>query len=353
MNVTYLFGAGASAKSLPIVSNMKDRFSIFNDFISRYIDIPNKKAVEDLAGSLLTQIRTHASPDTYAKKLHLQEGLIHSSKKDLFILKHYLSLFFIAEQSAFYKNFRTESGAWPVPFPTVDARYDPFLATLLQKQGGKILLPKEVNIVSWNYDSQLELAYTAFSKCKLNDALALFNEIPSTAPLAPGGSVIKLNGTAGMYFDEDGKHPSHLLSDGKEEFDIDDFKSLLESFARLRPGLVGNHKDYKPPFINFAWEEDPFSRGNSKELISILNNTQILVIIGYSFPNFNRQVDRQLMKQMSHSLEKIYYQGEAVHLDSLIVRLQEGIMKHHNFKIDRIPLVKYTDIDQFCIPYEL
>ena len=106
MNVTYLLGAGASAQSLPVVSNMKDRFSLFNDFIIRYVDIPNKNTVHDMIKHLLGQIKSHASVDTFAKKLHLQENFKSTAKGELFLLKHYLSLFFIAEQSAFYKSYR-------------------------------------------------------------------------------------------------------------------------------------------------------------------------------------------------------------------------------------------------------
>ena len=352
MNVTYLLGAGASAKSLPVVSNMKDRFRRFNSFISRNIDIPNKEIVIDLMNLCLKQIEAHASVDTFAKKLYLQDTFKMSAKAELFIIKHYLSLFFIAEQSAFYKEFKSESGEMIAPFPVIDPRYDPFLATLLQKSGKKVLLPENVNIVSWNYDYQLELAYTAFAKCSLQDALIQFNEIPTSNSLGPRGKIFKLNGTAAMYFDENEKSPSHLLSNGKEEFDLSDFKNLLESFAALKSVILSSNDHYRKPYINFAWEDSPFKRNNAEDLKNVLRQTKILVIIGYSFPNFNRLVDRELFKHLT-SLEKIYYQTEEKFIKSLTIRLQEGIMKHNNDYAERLSVVDYTDIDQFCIPFEL
>jgi hypothetical protein len=336
MDVTYLLGAGASAKSLPIVSNMKDRFKKFNNFIFRSVDTPNKAGVMDIIRYTLKQIEAHASVDTYAKKMYLQNDFTIAAKSELFLLKHYVSLFFIAEQSAFYKNHKSQNGEMPVPFPEIDPRYDPFLATLLQKKEHKVLIPENVNIISWNYDYQLELAYTAFARCTLNEALVRFNEIPSTFPIDPGGRIFKLNGTAAMYFDENETSPSHLLSNGKEEFDLSDFKNLLESFAQLRNVIVNSTDYYRKPFINFAWEDSPFKRDNAEDLRNILMRTKILVIVGYSFPNFNRLVDRELFKYLTN-LEKIYYQTEEKYVKSLTIRLEHvwefSLVQSHNLEI--------------------
>lgn len=46
--------------------------------------------------------------------------------------------------------------------------------------------------------------------------------------------------------------------------------------------------------LKFAWDSKD-DQDNSKQTIkSIMNQTDSLVVIGYSFPNYNRSVDREL-----------------------------------------------------------
>ena len=66
--------------------------------------------------------------------------------------------------------------------------------------------------------------------------------------------------------------------------------------------------------LSFAWEDEAIS---SKKIFheqrlpvarEIASQTQILVIIGYSFPFFNRDIDKVIMNTMMPSLQKIYVQ---------------------------------------------
>jgi hypothetical protein len=66
--------------------------------------------------------------------------------------------------------------------------------------------------------------------------------------------------------------------------------------------------------LNFAWENDnnyiDKYRGHSKNLEEaehIASETEILVVIGYSFPIFNREIDNILFKKMQ-KLKKVYIQ---------------------------------------------
>ncbi len=62
------------------------------------------------------------------------------------------------------------------------------------------------------------------------------------------------------------------------------------------------------PNLSFAWEKN-----GSKDTVEFLDNaersvigTQVLVIVGYSFPFFNREIDRRMLSKMGIDLEKIY-----------------------------------------------
>ena len=154
--VTYIFGAGASAKCLPIVSGIPNRLENFATFIDqnrtggekKFTDLPCDISVtnaEDLfieaCRDLADQCRKHASIDTYAKKLFITNNGPKSNS-----LKALLTCFFIYEQA---KN------------PT-DPRYDAFFASILGTHYGEF--KGDINILSWNYDYQFELAYSQYSQ---------------------------------------------------------------------------------------------------------------------------------------------------------------------------------------------
>ncbi len=96
-NITYLFGAGASANCLPNYGNFRDRFSIFSKFMNEFntsnLDKDYREAVSSLLNSLKQlqqEFIYHNTPDTIAKKY------FHSNKKELLItLKIILILFCI------------------------------------------------------------------------------------------------------------------------------------------------------------------------------------------------------------------------------------------------------------------
>jgi hypothetical protein len=106
--------------------------------------------------------------------------------------------------------------------------------------------------------------------------------------------------------------------------------------ARPQPGIH--------PGIQFAWETDNLEDNVSR----IASMTQVLVICGYSFPYFNKDVDHLLLDAMKNSLEAIYIQ---VHPDDFeevrarIIRAFWGPVK--------IPVAPVPGIEQFYIPSEL
>jgi len=106
MQITYLFGAGASCQALPIVNQIPPRlenmilrlerneFDFSNDEI--YNDLSLQKTLDNIVDDLKwlkVSAENHASVDTLAKKLYLKERYDELDK-----LKRALSIFLLLEQ---------------------------------------------------------------------------------------------------------------------------------------------------------------------------------------------------------------------------------------------------------------
>src|SRR5579872_1888939 len=94
-NVTYLLGAGASCKALPIVKDIPERLNKFKiqlETIAQTFGIDSSLLAAAI-GRLSKETAKHASVDTFAKKLFLQDNF-----KDLNKLKVILSMFLQYEQ---------------------------------------------------------------------------------------------------------------------------------------------------------------------------------------------------------------------------------------------------------------
>ena len=156
--ITYLLGAGASAQKLPIVNGMNTRLETWcNQFIPDFINqfgsliIPNRngetigdglKILKDDFSWLLTESTGYLTIDTLAKKYYLT-----NEPDSLLKLKAILSIFFTLEQ--------VRVG--------VDPRYDLFWASVLESEMAEFRDNSGMNIISWNYDSQVEKSLMKFS----------------------------------------------------------------------------------------------------------------------------------------------------------------------------------------------
>ncbi len=81
--------------------------------------------------------------------------------------------------------------------------------------------------------------------------------------------------------------------------------------------------------MNFAWEPNTDSvllaRQSAAERVKIAD---AVVVIGYSFPNFNREVDRQIFEGFDTDKDKIYIQDP--YPDEIIEKLdgvKQGLKK--------------------------
>lgn len=338
----YYLGAGASfgkrdesnkiQEGLPLVSEIPSQFDEFREFIYK-TDIPEDDVYtfhgyinvrgKDLANEkqfmlnamdeLRDKIQEHATIDTYARKLYLI-----GDKWTLDKLKCILSLFFIWEQLE-HKP---------------DNRYDTFLANVLAAK--TLTLPKDISILSWNYDSQIEIAYRSY---RTNTGLEIYEKnIQGQWPqLTSNGRIIKINGSATLA---DGSVLQEILNN--KEIPVAAQLIHYYSYAMSDTSQLGiQFKTH----LSFAWEDSM----NQQNLIDTINatvsDTQYVVVVGYSFPYFNREIDRQIFKVMPH-LKKVYIQDKNPNavMQSIEAAIPAGI------KIQTIPI---HDCTQFYLPAEL
>jgi len=339
----YLLGAGASCNALPVVSNFIDRLKSSAERINeraRFLDtkkLPSgkepKQVLEDFGKDLswlATEGSKHISIDTYAKKLYISQN-----RSDLDRLKTTLSCYLWLEQ---------------VLRPT-DMRYDAFVAALVEREDDKISLPGNVKVITWNYDSQIERAFYPYYKGKkVYDALQVFPRIVArNMGLGEGDidvnmdlfCVVRLNGNAELHWTDDGKitRSQHLYYLNTQEDAMQSLVEMYDSYVNI-PYLESRY-----PFLNFAWEENEDCtkcRAIAKKVASV---TTSLVTIGYSFPFFNRRIDREILGAMNN-LQTIFVQVPKEDFSAIRERILSA-------KPDINNIVHIDDLKQFFIPHNL
>jgi hypothetical protein len=268
------------------------------------------------------ECRNHASIDTYAKKLFIKR-----EREQLRKLKVTLSVYLVFEQC----------------LKSYDKRYDTFFASILNNSFSS--LPKHLKVISWNYDYQIERAYAEYIGDYRVDSVETMLRVqnkffrPQRISTDDFG-ICKLNGTANIQ--QDNSYSFQFTSTLDASFDLQSIESALRNYSLL---LFAKQSDCFPS-LSFAWEnnnEDENSIVSNTKLVT--KETNILVVIGYSFPFFNRQIDREIIGNMD-KLEKVYFQ--APDAQNLVERF-ESVRPDMDIK----KLIPRFDTDQFLLPNEL
>lgn len=337
----YYLGAGASCgkrdksgrilEGIPLVSEIPERFGAFRDSISKvvvpkdkinfwnlfrisssYVEQSKQRMLEDI-DSLITGILQHATIDTYARKLYLTQNINNFEK-----LKDVLCIFFLWEQA----------GHGP------DNRYDTFLANVLEMPN--LNLPHDISILSWNYDSQIEQAYRAYG-----DAHGLIiyekNTKGKWPELTDFGRIIKLNGRASLV---DSPTINSILNNKNLPLMLQ--LIIIYEHIHIDTSEIGfqfnNH-------LSFAWEDAIHKDKWLSTIKSTIEDTEQVVVIGYSFPYFNRELDRQVFRNMPH-LKKVYIQD--LNIDA-IKQAMQTVLPVNNY----VSIIPIEDYRQFYLPAEL
>lgn len=270
----------------------------------------------------------HESIDTYAKKLFLKG---EARRGELFRLKVALSMFLAFEQA---KNADKER------------RYDGFFASILTNEGGILRIPDEVLILNWNYDQMLGHAfkeYTSsgqFHECHTQLGVVPLHAVSAHEPY----SVVHLNGlfayqVAGGQFNPIVNTTSTVDKDILEELLRYHFR------AHLKEGdpICCNPEAH---LMQFAWESTGKRAEGFEQVLARLSEVTALVVIGYSFPFFNREFDRKILQYLP-SLERLYVQapdGFAQDIGRTINAMRV---------LNEVDIEYYTNTDKFLLPREL
>ena len=351
-NVTYLIGAGASAgkrgrdnsilEGLPCVNEIPNRLwdyvrlledtSIPDDiWTNRQLELNSKSDWERTIQRLLSDFQQlhdqcvqHATIDTYAKKLILRKEI-----QDFQYLEQLLTLFFMFEQIQLKP----------------DMRYDTFLANILDNQ---MQIPSNIHIISWNYDSQFELAYFGYNSSEL------LNIGSKRDKETKDYNIIKINGTASFQ-----KQDTNLsIMREKIQKQISDIQNApktssvyQEQRQVLLKHIIYNYQLYiagrlQNTNLSFAFDNYSPSEAIYSSINNIVRETDTLVIIGYTFPFFNREIDRRILSKLK-PYAKIYIQdlNPQYVKQNLQTVLTDAQRNMHITELERT--------DQFYLPPEL
>jgi hypothetical protein len=365
---TYLFGAGASANVLPVVNQMAHRMRFFVDYLKfvehgyktgnleiRKIDTTGFSELLSKVSGVIHEIEQHSSIDTFAKKLYLHDP----RSEDLKFLLDFLSVYFIFEQlykpsaggmSSFFAAMISEKqNDVKCTVRTLDHRYDSFFAALLSNKNGVLELAPNVNFLSWNYDFQVELAYMNFRRHydldSVQEELAVFPRGFTDIDIsALNTKLLKLNGTAGLVSTNDSSNTyGGLFNFAKHSLNEESFDILLNVLR------YSGREQFKNT-VEFAWTNNRHTEKARQKATNIIANSSAIVCIGYSFPYFNRNVDKQIFSLFGQNSpgKTIYVQAPPNSVESIIQRLKGVLLRPQEFTI-----IPYTETDQFLIPNEM
>lgn len=321
-NILYILGAGASAgvyssydnsvrlkelQGLPSVApvlNMKERvraiigrirsFNFAGISSSKYTSNDIVLALEEIKSDLdwfLLVLNREPFVDVLA------ETLFKTSEIDFKRLKRILAIYFLIEHSL--------SG--------VDLRYKTFITTLYSiNKHSRIEFGDNVRILSWNYDCQFEEAL--FEKRGINNSRSVMkymdksivtrSQFISDSYNSSDLFLLKLNGAAHVY-KYDQSHSS-LFNDIVNYSSLYMFELLLlPEGARLNELMrlfcevyIDDRKSNCVNTISFAWDEEREGLIEKISNYDYLKTVDEVVVIGYSFPSLNWEIDNAIFSQI-------------------------------------------------------
>ena len=312
-------------EGLPIVKELPARMEYIVAELYKHDPLDHadktKSSVRELANNLKwlkKESEKHSTIDTFAKKLWL------TGRNDDYIkLKRTLSAYFMLEQMSL----------WP------DRRYDAFFASILGQNATD--LPSNIRILSWNYDIQFELAYAAYLQTSnlidVEKKLSIYQKLvdSNSYEFGDGFGVIKLNGSALMY----DKANQHII-------DPTLINQSLSSTSIKNVSSIVNNEEYECA-LSFAWEntDEQFKDRIRKNI----DDAETLVVIGYSFPFFNRRIDEFVFHSMPQ-LKKIYIQDKD---PDTVEQSVTNLLTTVGLTLSKTKIEKKYHTQQFYLPPEL
>lgn len=341
LKITYLFGAGASYNSVPIWNEQGKTM----ERVSRHIftcTTTEKEGYEELFKNeillkIVEKLKFYSQKafefgtlDIYARSLYLLKN-----KVELNALKYHLSIYFDIWENFIYK-FEKHPKLSDVYYSKIDKRYFSLLSVLLDKGEFNPKLNSDVSFISWNYDLQMEYAYRSFMNNSDSSSLDSVNEsFKFYDNNEEENNVVHLNGFRGCFNFEGKLHPN------VEGINMDSLNNYLLEILRNKEQFRPNRAIDYSNNIKYAWEANSESLKSS---IEIFSQTNILIIVGYSFPSYNREIDSKLIsalgtKTINSGVKQVIYQNPNANIE--LLESICGIKPKH-----------IENTEQFYIPHE-
>jgi hypothetical protein len=204
-------------------------------------------------------------------------------------------------------------------------------------------LSQEIGILSWNYDNQIELAYKQIfndNYTSIRERLGFYDvkDYEQKHLSQKYCKIIKINGTANFTQAED-----WLNFSDNNTIDEIALKTILKRYDEC----VQKKTCYGMLRLNFAWEKLWSEDMLTNKIPQLVHDAQTMVVIGYTFPDYNREIDRIIFDNIPN-LKNIYIQD--IHpkriQDNITAVIPEG-------KLARIKINPRDDVEQFFFPPEL
>ena len=274
-DITYIFGAGASCQAMPLVENFTLRFGIFKKWLMSDQNIYEiiKEDLEEFLGA----IESHLSFDTYFKKL------FHQGKTDLIEKgKKVLVQYFLFEHLLETDTFRVLSSNIDIPDSAkkkfkVDPRYDALIAGLLKPIPAGTRFHTKINFITWNYDTHLITA--------LKNFLAPQKTFTEFIEKYHGGISFGISEEVKLF------HLNGFINHPTLNT-IPTAQNLL-NYRSHSIGAETNELKAAAKEIKFAWEQDL----NFGILQNCIKNSNTVIMVGYSLPLYNREIDTAYLSQ--------------------------------------------------------
>jgi hypothetical protein len=367
--ITYYMCAGASYYSCPILNKLSEvMIKVAETELTETTSTGSKKMIYSFSDEELSSLPDgnrekilwyigyfgkkgilFNTIDTYARKLELTKDIYK-----LDILKMCISVFFdlwenfhesrysfILRNEDFKKNNSS--------YISIDNRYKSLFSILLQEKDGDIELNKNIKFISWNYDLQLESAFRLFladNKVngfeELNSKYFRFKRDNKDLRL---NNIFHLNGHRGFYSNFNFSNLKESTIEPEASSTIENYWNSIEDLFYSTEAQNSNFNQY----IRYAWEKEQHNFESSwfKEIIRVLSETEILVVIGYSFPPFNREIDQFLFSKLDcKKVKKIVYQDP--NANSQIIK--NIFVSPDNFE-NKI-VIENKNLKQFHLPNE-
>lgn len=336
--VTYLIGAGASYNALPLnealITRMNAMITIGKNHPENELNQTYLKTFENTFKPIIELAKKEKSIDTLAN-IHLNSSIFYDIKTLIWLY------------------FSSVAGKG-----NLDNRYKNLLVKMRDNSASNFRIRDGFSFLSWNYDLQIEEAISEIGGTEIWRVADRFYTYPGlefTSPEKIGRnsnpkyfSIVHLNGCAGYYYDVAG-------NTYREWYNCDiansrDYDKLLHIVAQNFYTNLHINKS-KRSSIAFAFEDAHYNKQSLIHTKEIAAASTHLVVIGYSFPDFNREIDRRILNEMKNLKYICIQDPNAEKLKHKLMSQSENVKD--KVKKGAIDFYIENDLSEFHFPFDL